>query len=173
MKKSDFLNLGNKILDLIGENSLEFFNFGGGAPKPGIVTSRTGTLVNSILGGKGNPEHIRKVEFTGDSLELTIGTKVPYAALLEKGGIRIVTDKMRRFFWAKYFETQGEAINEMWSALRFKNEIVYQPRPYLRPAVEKSIPMIKELFTKEMMKFVELSITETITGKMKARPLET
>ncbi len=171
MKKEDFILLGNKIIDLIGENSLEFFSFNYGEPQQGIVTSRTGTLVNSILGGD-NPEHIRRVEFSGDSLEMTIGTKVPYAALLEKGGVRVVTDKMRKFFWAKYYQTKGQSINDLWAALRFKNEIIYQPRPYLKPAVEKSIPMIKEMFAKNVLRLVEISIVETITGKMKARPLE-
>lgn len=173
MKKKDFIIIGNQILDKVGENVLDYVNFGGGIPLESIVTNRSGRLIDSILGTSGNPDHIRSVELKQDSMELTIGTKVPYAALIEKGGIRTVTEKMRRFFWAKYFETKDSDSPQsiMWSILRFKDTIVYRPRPFLRPAVESTIPLIKDIFRENMMKYVRASIQETITGEMKAQPL--
>lgn len=175
MKKKDFIIIGNQILDKIGENVLDYVNFNRGLPQENIVSNRTGRLVDSILGGRGNKDHIRSVEFENDSMVLTIGTKVPYAALLEKGGIRVVTDKMRRFFWAKYFETKDSdsPISVMWSILRFKDTIIYRPRPYFKPAVESVIPEIKQIFRENLMNILRTTIKETITGAMKAQPLGT
>jgi hypothetical protein len=168
LTKQAFLDLGNRILDYIGERTQNYMRFGGEAPIPDMVTNRTGRLFKSLM-GIDSSEAIRKVESFADSMILTIGTQVPYAALLEKGGVRAVTDKMRRFFWAKYFETRGE--NPMWSALRFKSSIVYPPRPYLRPAVEESVPKAKEMVYEMIKREVQISFQESIKGEMKAKPL--
>ena len=42
----------------------------------------------------------------GDA-KVTVGTSVPYAEIHNEGGDIIVTEKMKRFFWAKYRETNG------------------------------------------------------------------
>ena len=42
----------------------------------------------------------------GDA-QVTIGTDLPYAAIHNDGGDIIVTARMKRYFWAKYRETNG------------------------------------------------------------------
>lgn len=154
-----------EILEKIGTRSSNYFAKGSGLPIAGMVTDRTGRLLDAVMGGNGS---IRKVEFQGDSALLTIGVKgsiVPYATLQEKGGSRIVTEKMRRFFWAKFFE--GAQPKEMWSALRFKNIIQFPSRPYLEPAVRDVAIEIPEILKRYTMEFVKMSITQTITESKK------
>lgn len=158
---------GLEILSRIGKKAR--FRTGGGLPVPGIVTSRSGALRASIEGGLNS---IREVVKQPGLMTFRIGSRVPYAALLEKGGVRIVTSAMKRFFWAKYFSSgKGDPLRSMWSALRFKNIIKYQPRPFLKPAVDEvalEIPAILRRYTNEALKF---EIIEAITGGIKAVPL--
>jgi len=158
---------GLEILNRIGRKAK--FRTGGGLPVPGIVTSRSGALRASIEGGVNS---IRKVTKHPNMMIFSIGSRVPYAALLEKGGVRVVSSAMRRFFWAKYFSSEpGDPLHRMWSALRFKNIIKYLPRPYLKPAVDEvasEIPEILRRYTNAALKF---EIIESITGDIKAVPL--
>jgi hypothetical protein len=43
-----------------------------------------------------------------------------------------ITDRQRRFFWAKWAETG----DEMWKALALSETYTIPARPYLRPAVD-------------------------------------
>lgn len=154
-----------EILEKIGSRSSNYFLKGGGLPSPSQVTDRTGRLLDAVMGGSGA---IRKVEFQGDTAKITIGVSgviVPYATLQEKGGVRIVTAKMKRFFWAKYYE--GAEPRSMWSALRFKNLIKFPPRPFLEPAVRDVAIEIPEILKRYTMEFLRMSITQTITESKK------
>lgn len=160
--------LGKEILDIVGETAADKFLTGDGIPVVGQVTSRTGGLMNSILGGT---DSIRKIEVGSDRATFTIGSAKPYAALMELGGVRTVTQKMRRFFRYKYYESVliGSPQIEMWAALRFKNLIRYLPRPFLRPAAEEvmqtALPKLLEKYT---MQFLRTSVQEIITGTPRA-----
>lgn len=156
---------GTEILEKIGISAYAKMNRGGQAI-PGILTERTGRLIYSIMGVTG--ESIRETVISGDTARFTIGTKTPYAALHEKGGVRIVTEKMRRFFWAKWF---GDKTNPMWSALRFKNIITFPARPFLRPAVDEVANEIPQILERYTMNFIKLTIEESITGTPRAVPL--
>ncbi len=46
---------------------------------------------------------------------------------------QIITDKQRRFFWAKFSETD----DDMWKALALSTTYTIPARPYLRPAVDE------------------------------------
>lgn len=59
--------------------------------------------------------------------------KVRYARVHEYGGTFTITDKQRRFFWARFADT-GES---MWRALALSKTYTIPPRPYLRPAVDE------------------------------------
>lgn len=159
---------GREILDLIGEASADSFLQGDGDPVKGRVTSRTGGLMNSILGGT---DSIRKIEVGESNAVFTIGSTKPYAALMEKGGVRVVTEKMRKFFWHKYFTETG-ASKGMWARLRFKNVIRYEPRPYLMPAAEEVVKTeLPKILSKYVYRFLKYSIEEVITGTPRAVPL--
>jgi len=53
-----------------------------------------------------------------------------YGAVHEFGYTGVITDKQRRFFWAKWYETQ----DDMWKALALSHTYTIPARPYLRPA---------------------------------------
>lgn len=158
--------LGSEVLELVGQRSASRFLQGSGQPVEGQVTSRTGKLMKSIL-GETTFSH-RKTEVGESSASFEIGSKVRYASLMELGGVRTVTDKMRKFFWHKYFTDTGD-LKDMWARLRFKNVIHYKPRPYLEPAmmdvVEKDLP---KLLSKYVYKYFKSSIQQLIVGEAKA-----
>src|SRR5574343_986805 len=157
--------LGKEVLDLIGLASSEKFAKGGGLPVKGKVTSRSGALEASILGGANS---IRKIEVGSDKATFTIGTTLPYAALIAKGGVRVVTEKMRKFFWHKYFTETGAA-KDMWARLRFKNLIRYLPRPFLEPAAEEVVQTeLPKLLSKYTMQYLRASVQEIIVGTPRA-----
>jgi len=45
---------------------------------------------------------------------------------------QVITDKQRRFFWAKYAQTR----DTMWKALALSTTYTIPARPYLRPAID-------------------------------------
>lgn len=64
-------------------------------PRPGgTILVDTGTLRRSI-----------RSRTTDDSI--TFYTDLPYAAIHNDGGEIVVTEKMKRFFWRKYYEATG------------------------------------------------------------------
>ena len=60
----------------------------------GTILVDTGTLRRSV-----------KSRTTDDSI--TFYTDLPYAAIHNDGGEIVVTEKMKRFFWHKYYEATG------------------------------------------------------------------
>ena len=61
--------------------------------------------VGAILIGKGSLRRSIRSKTTGESI--TFYTDSPYAEIHNEGGEITVTDKMKRFFWAKYYSTVG------------------------------------------------------------------
>ena len=58
---------------------------------------------------------------------------VPYGAVHEYGlQDQVITERQRRFFWAKYIETG----DDMWKALALSVTYTIPARPFLRPAVD-------------------------------------
>ena len=162
---------GEEILEKIGRRAVqENFISGTGMAIPGKVTSRTGNLMRAVLGDKGSGGR-RIIDVSGDPVVYTIGvdsTIRPQAALIHEGGVRVVTEQMRRFFWAKYFTTpSGAADYTMWRALRWKKHITYQPRPYLGPTVHAMVPEMKEILRKHGIEALRIEIKKIITGANK------
>lgn len=72
-------------------------------PWPGRRYGRKGTLLN-VRGGGGLRGSIKAT--VGEST-VTFTSGLPYAAIHNEGGTITVTTKMKRFFWAKYYEAAG------------------------------------------------------------------
>lgn len=78
------------------------------------------------------------IYYRPDDYRVTVGTEVPYAAIHNEGGDIIVTARMKRFFWAKYRETNGgswkrNAKNdeaEFWKTLALKKvgSVIHIPK---------------------------------------------
>ena len=167
---------GEEILEKIGRKAVwdHFRINSGGVAVPGRVTSRSGSLMAAVLGEKvGMSSPIRNVIVDKDPAIFEIGVRSPYAALIHEGGVRVVTEKMRRFFWAKFFTTpSGAADYPMWRALRWKKIIRYQPRPFLEPAFRaiaggEAIAVLK----KHGISALRLEVKKIITGSVRAVPL--
>jgi len=72
--------------------------------------------------------HTRKI----NQFRVDIVVGAVYGAAMEYGQIQIVTDKQRRFFWAKFAETG----DDMWKAMALSTKLTTPARPYLRPAID-------------------------------------
>lgn len=90
--------------------------------------------------------HSRKI----NQYRVDIEVGVIYGAVHEYGlEKQVITDRQRRFFWAKYAETG----DEMWKALALSVTYTIPARPYLRPAVD------------EMKKAAVLTTAQSLGGK--------
>ena len=167
--QDEMLQAADEIFDLIGQKSAsDYFIEGGERPVALKVTSRSGQLREAVLGGVNG---IETTTFESDRMVMTKGVRLPYAALIHDGGVRVVTDAMRRFFWAKYLERRGTAEGKMWSILRFKSIIKYQPRKFLENAINDLMTEIPEVLRKHALEGLRLEIKKIIEGSVRAVPL--
>lgn len=102
-------NLSEKILNDLRVELLEEFdrNFERKAfftkPWPARKHGRKGSLL-LVKGGGGLRGSLKA---TAGESAITFTSSLPYAAIHNEGGKITVTAKMKRFFWAKYYEAQG------------------------------------------------------------------
>ena len=152
---------GTEILNKIGVDSqMKYMKNGGEVGSR--LSIRTGRLVRSILGQGG--EQIRDVTIGDNQAMFSIGTKVPYAAIHELGGVRTVTQAMRRFFWWKYKST-GDV---KWKNMSRANSLTFYQRPYLKPAVADNIQFIKQVLEKKVGEYLKFTVERIVTGEKKA-----
>jgi phage gpG-like protein len=72
---------------------------------------------------------IKPLKITEKVVVVGVGEHIPYAALHNSGGKIKVTPKMRRFFWAKYMETQDEYYKSL--ALTKKQYLTMPKRQFI------------------------------------------
>lgn len=100
----------------------------------------------------------RSVQSRSDASSITFFSTSPYAAIHNEGGEIKVTAKMKRFFWAKYYESK----NEFWRAMalmKVGKTIKIPKRQFLgmAPEVEKTVTGIIEDNLEEYFKSLDLS----------------
>jgi len=155
---------GTEILNKIGVDSqMKYMKNGGEVGSR--LTIRTGRLVRSVLGQGG--EQIREITVGDNQAVFSIGTKVPYAALHELGGVRTVTQAMRRFFWYKWKSTG----DKKWKVMSGKSSLYFPQREYLRPAVYDNVNFIKEVLQRKVGGYLGFTIRQIITGEKKVMTL--
>ena len=140
--------LTNRTLRLIGSVSGNYRFTGGKLPPRVKRLMETDYKAQGQDFSEGKRESIREVRVGKGRLEGIIGSKVPYAEIHEFGGTikTVVTGKMRKFFWAMYFQTGDDKWKGM--ALSGKEEFTSTigARPYLRPARDESKETIHDMF---------------------------
>lgn len=105
------------------------------------------------------------IYYRPDDYRVTVGTEVPYAAIHNEGGDIIVTARMKRFFWAKYRETNGgswkrNAKNEeaeFWKTLALKRvgSVIHIPqRKFIGESLELT-DKINNTIEKEINKILK------------------
>lgn len=115
-------------------------------PPPGPLKIRSGRLARAAASKpyRGAREFVINLSISEQAMKWVKTYFVPYAAIHEFGGVIHVpvTARMRRFFWAKFFETN----NERWKfmAISNKTEFVIQidARPFAGPGLQASAPSI-------------------------------
>lgn len=80
-----------------------------------------------------SPQSVERTELSEDGLKMEWGTSHPAGRPNEKGARIRVTDKMRRFFWAMWYETGEGGWRGM--ALSKKTHFEIPARPHLGPAL--------------------------------------
>lgn len=81
-----------------------------------------------------------------NQFRVDIVVRAVYGAVHEFGGTFKVTDKQRRFFWAKHYETK----EDMWKALALSKTYTIPARPYLRPALDTQTGAALEMLGEEI-----------------------
>jgi hypothetical protein len=158
--KAAIITGAGEALDIVAVRAqLNMINPGGEkAPtNASRLTTRTGRLMRSIAPGGGvftaggSREQIREVIVKDRMVIAVFGSKVEYLPPHEYGGAMparemTVTDKMRKFFWAKMYETGDEKFKGMALSQKISIPGYNMPhRPVITPAAKESVPDIEKL----------------------------
>lgn len=162
--------VGNDIFQSLRVAAQLNMNYSGGDTPPvaGKVTMRSGRLLRAVMGtgAREREESVARVVPTQYGVDFFWGVKLPYGALHEAGGTRVITPRMRKFYWAMYYLNRWGK-KAMWKRLAItglgqKNTINYPPRPYLRPAIDNSQGMIKSAVEKQWGNLIKFTIDRMI-----------
>ena len=97
----------------------------------GIIT---GALSRGVMADNKNKEGGIVIDIDGSGIgEMTKYVSLPYARVHEYGGVIPITQRMRGFFWHKFYQTADEKWKFM--ALSRAGSFTIKARPYLRPAL--------------------------------------
>lgn len=100
---------------------------------------------------KGNENNIYKVTDSGNKLELTYGSKIPYALIHEKGGKIKATKKSIGFAYAMKKKTNNSPMwTKIWGAMKWKGVINIKARPYFKPAIKDFKLNEQKLFEQDL-----------------------
>lgn len=107
----------------------------------GTQLPATYTAGSQAMNPAGSQHHIENVYRSGDVLSGELGSSLPYAAIHEYGGEFDVpvTQKMRSFFWAKWYNSGGDKWKAMALTQKTSFHIRMPKRPYLEPARDKAM----------------------------------
>lgn len=130
--------------DLIGQRSqASYWRLRGGAPIKNKLTARSTRLIRSLSpqggarpGGVGISEQIRSIQEFGKRIVGRFGSKVPYAAIHEFGGV--IKPKTKKYLRFRTFDGQWHSVKK----------VVMPARPYLNPALKDEESAIKDLLLK-------------------------
>jgi phage gpG-like protein len=102
-------------------------------------------------------DSVRLIKRNQYRVDIQVGNKdVPYAAVHEYGGTFTITDRQRRFFWAKWRETG----DEMWKALALSITYTIPARPYVRTAIDSG--SLRQRAMRRTAKALEKKIQEVV-----------
>lgn len=108
----------------------------------------SGRLAKSLVqSAERNADAIEEIAQVGATrFQLRKGSRVEYAAIHEYGGETRprVTDKMRRFAWAKYYETGIDTFKGIALTKKNRLSVSIPARPYLRPGTRDALPRIED-----------------------------
>ncbi len=133
---------------------------------PGPIKIRSGRLARAAASKpyRGAREFVIDLSINERMMKWVKTYFVPYAALHEFGGVVHVpvTVRMRRFFWAKFFETRDEKWK--WMALSTKTEFVIQidARPFAGPGLDAAAPSITLQAEKMLFGLIDSVLTKRL-----------
>jgi hypothetical protein len=119
-----------------------------------MVYERSGGLKRGFIPGQAGS--LSKVTVTPQGVDFTVGTTSIVALVQEYGATITITEKMRKFFWAKYAETGAD----MWRglALTKKSVITIPPRPFFSKALQEleavEVPEIVEAIYQRLARYI-------------------
>jgi phage gpG-like protein len=121
-RKSD--ELRDMVINALGEKAVAM---AGSNVQGAVLNVRSGRLVNSLRADSG---------MRGGSF--FVGSNVKYAAIHEFGGTTHprVTGKMRRWAWAKFYETGDSKFKGIALTPKARLDVPIPERPYIKPALD-------------------------------------
>ena len=92
---------------IVREEVVDTNGSGHGALAGFLMQRGVDTLICGGIGGGAQMALAQSISSRTTENSITFFTTLPYAAIHNDGGEIKVTKKMKRFFWAKYYETSG------------------------------------------------------------------
>ena len=111
-------------------------------------------LPRKVLTGQGSVDHLGdSIDYRISGTTITIYTDKVYAKIHNEGGIIEVTDQMKKYFWAMYYQAKEAGDSDMqdqYKAMALSKEIVIKQRKFMdmsEPLNNKIIAKIKRDLT--------------------------
>ena len=153
---------GEEILQAISETaSTKYVSDGEGRAQPTVLTSRSGRLRGALQ----NPAH-RKVYFTEDAAHFQMAFPDELARIYqmhETGGTRPISDRMRGYFWFRYFQNDGMYPREMWAYLAKRGTVLTYPRrSFMQDAFRDNLTKASEIVKRYTGQALDLTLKRII-----------
>jgi len=100
-----------------------------------VLRTKTGQLLNSF--NPGNNYTATEIKPEGYKLNLTIGSRLPYAGAHETGAFIATKGRMHKWFWAKYMSSNNPFFKIMALSVMKRGGVLIKSRPYFAPALSK------------------------------------
>ena len=96
---------------------------------------KSGRLLRSFK--EGDPYSLTKIQASGNKLDVTVGSGLPYASIHEDGGFIKSKGRMPRWFWAKFYESRNPFYRVMALSVMKRGGVNIRARAYFRTALNK------------------------------------
>lgn len=106
-----------EIMKMIQVGTTSTIRESGGMPQRGILISRTGALVKDIQ------EPTTEGIMDNMTVVLRKTLKLPYGYLVSQDSL-LITEKQRKFFWYKYFQSTGW-LKDMWAKMALFGKYIH------------------------------------------------
>jgi len=123
---------------------------------PNSLNNLSGNLLRSFK--VGNRDNIFDYSISAEGLKMSYGSKVSYALIHEEGGTihPKITEKSRKFFWAKWYETKQGKYKGMALTQKSNFDIKIKPKRYLTNGLRyfqnEYLPQLVNEFWQELSK---------------------
>jgi len=162
---------GEEILANVGRIATSGYILGGhGRALPSSLTKRSGKLSQAL-----NDEQYRSITFTDNQahFRMDLGADLSHKyGIHENGGLKPITENMRKYFWARYFNDDGQYPKAMWANLamnKTKSDLVYPRRSFMQPAFRREMEEAGQIIKNRVDIFLSVELRRIVSNAKNTR----